>query len=216
MLTQKYRPKDWPEIVGQDKACKLLARREAAGELRGHAYWVSGKSGVGKTSIARIIRDKVSDPMYSVELDASELTMGLLRDIKEDLMYAPMTCDSRVYIINEAHGLRKDPVRMLLQLLEEPWLSPCVTWIFTTTLDGQMEFEDSHIDSSPLLSRCTDIKLHERGLRSPMALRCQQIARAEGMDGQPIEAYERLMKRCTNNMRTALQEIEAGIMKASQ
>ena len=102
---------------------------------------------------------------------------------------------------------------MLLQLLEEPWLSPRVTWIFTTTLDGQMHFEDSQIDASPLLSRCTDLKLAERYLRSPMALRCQEIARAEGMDGQPVEAYERLMKRCTNNMRTALQEIEAGVMK---
>lgn len=213
MLTKKYRPKDWPEIIGQAKACKLLSKWEAADELRGRAYWISGKSGTGKTSIARIIRDKLSDHLYSVELDASELTMGLLRDIKDDLMYAPMTCQSRVYIVNEAHGLRKDPVRMLLQLLEEPWLSPRVTWIFTTTLDGQMEFEDAHIDSSPLLSRCTEIKLAERGLRAPMALRCQEIARAESLDGQPIEAYERLMKNCTNNMRTALQEIEAGAMK---
>lgn len=213
MLSKKYRPKDWSEVIGQDKACKLLAMREAADDLRGRAYWVSGKSGIGKTSLARIIRDKVSDPMYSVELDASELTMGMLRDIKDDLMYAPMNCKSRVYIINEAHGLRKEAVRMLLQLLEEPWLSPCVTWIFTTTLEGQMHFEDSQIDSSPLLSRCTDLKLAERSLRAPMALRCQEIARAENLDGQPIEAYERLMKRCTNNMRTALQAIEAGAMK---
>jgi replication-associated recombination protein RarA len=212
MLTEKYRPKSWGDVIGQDEVTARLAYWENVDQLRGRAYWISGKSGTGKTTIARIMAGALSDQWHTDEMDSSELTMGTLKTIKEDLRFSPMTCASRVFIVNEAHGLSKAPVRMLLQLLEEPWLSPAVTWIFTTTLDGQVEFEDAHIDSGPLLSRCVPLKLAERGLCRPMAERCREIAGAEGLNGLGIESYERLLKEKRNNMRAALQAIEAGAM----
>jgi hypothetical protein len=44
-----------------------------------------------------------------------------------------------------------------------------------------------------------------------------EIARAEGLDGQPESAYIRLMQRpdVRNSMRAALQAIEAGAMRAT-
>ena len=213
MLTETYRPKDWPDVVGQHEVTAKLARWEAAGTLSGRAYWISGKSGNGKTTIARIIASKLSDQFYTAEMDASELTAGTLRNIKADLAYAPISCASRVFIVNEAHGLPRNPVRMLLQLLEPPLLNPHVTWVFTTTLAGQCEFEEAQIDADPLLSRCMWLKLSERGICRPMAERCQEIARQEGLNGQDIGAYERLLKDKRNNMRAALQAIEAGVMR---
>lgn len=213
MLTEKYRPRDWGEVIGQPEITARFAQWEAEGVLQGRAYWVSGKSGTGKTSLARIIKAKLSDQFYSMEMDASELTVATIKNLKEDMQYAPMTCVSRVIIVNEAHGLSKGAVRMLLQLLEAPWLNEHITWVFTTTLDGQTEFEDAQLDASPLLSRCSVIKLAERGLCRPMAERCKEIAQAEGLDGQDLNSYERLLKDKRNNMRWALQAIADGAMK---
>ncbi len=79
------------------------------------------------------------------------------------------------------------------------------------TFGPQILFESAD-DSSPLLSRCQRLSLCRRGLAEPFAERCRQIAQAEGLDGQPIESYVRLMKQCRNNLRMAIQMIETGEM----
>ncbi len=72
-------------------------------------------------------------------------------------------------------------------------------------------FEDQ-IDADPLLSRCVRIRLTNQGLADAFAVRAQQIARSEGLDGQPLAAYKRLVQRCRNNMRAVLQAVESGEM----
>lgn len=212
MLHEKYRPKDWSEVIGQDKATTLLAKLETAGKLAGKAYWISGRSGNGKTTIARIIAAKVSSPLNTAEFDAGELTPSTLRGIEDELHYRPMDCAARCFIVNEAHGLRKDSARILLRLLEYPFLNESVVWIFTTTVAGQMQFEESGIDSGPLLSRCLHLELAQRGVGEAAGARLAEIARAEGLDGQPDKAYVKLFYDCGSNFRAALGEIEAGKM----
>lgn len=212
MLTETYRPKDWHEIVGQDSIIKKLALWERSSSLTGRALWISGKSGHGKTSIARIVASKVSDHWHTEEMDASELTASKLKTIQENSHYRPMSCKARCYIVNEAHGLRADIVRKLLQLLEAPYLNEHTVWCFTTTLEGQTSFEDGQIDASQLLSRCTRLHLNERKIAPVFAKRLQEIAQEAKMDGQPIEAYIKLIQKHRNNFRAALQDIEDGAM----
>jgi DNA polymerase III delta prime subunit len=53
-LTERYRPASWDEVVGQEK---VVARIKAIA-LRGlgrRALWLSGASGTGKTTIARLV-----------------------------------------------------------------------------------------------------------------------------------------------------------------
>ena len=69
MLTEQYRPTTWAEVVGQDKVVQRVQTLAQRG-LAGRAYWLSGQSGTGKTTIARLIAAEVAGEWDIEELDA--------------------------------------------------------------------------------------------------------------------------------------------------
>ncbi len=209
-LFEQYRPKTWEDVVGQAKALAKIDVLRRRG-LAGRAFWLSGPSGVGKTSIAKLLAGEVADPFYVTEIDATDLTPARLRELEYQSHLGAPGKGGRAFIVNESHGLRRDAVRQLLVGLER--IPGHVVWIFTTTTEGLTLFEEMD-DSSPLLSRCTELALTSQGLAKPGAKRLREIAQAEGLDGQPIEKYVRLMGDCKNNLRRALQKIEEGAMIA--
>lgn len=213
MLAEKYRPATWDEVIGQEKIVRqLLALRDRTG-LAGRAYWISGQSGTGKTTIGKLIASEVADEFFVEELDAAALTVADLQKLEGEMSLCGWGEKSgRAYLINEAHALRKPVVRQLLVLLER--IPRHVAIVFTTTVDGQSSFEDLD-DADPLLSRCVRLSLARRDLNKAFAERARQIAQAENLDGLPIERYQRLVKDCNNNFRAVLQAIDAGEMIAS-
>jgi len=211
-LHEQYRPTCWADVVGQDKA---LARIRAIAKrgIGGRAVWVSGQSGTGKTTIGRLLAHDIADTANIEEIDAAECTPAYLRDLERRMSYYGMgQRNVRAFLVNEAHGLRKDAIRQLLVLLER--LPDHVCIVFTTTCEGQEALFEDAIDANPLLSRCTRIELSRQGLAKPFAERARSIAESEGLNGRPIEAYVRLAQRCRNNLRAMLMEIEAGAMVA--
>ncbi len=118
-LVEQYRPKAWADVVGQDK---LVTRIQALAKrgLSGRAYWLSGQSGTGKTTIARLLAAEVADDFMVQEVDASTLTVSALTDLERQSQVSGFFGDKRgrAYIVNEAHGLRKDVIRQLLVTLE--------------------------------------------------------------------------------------------------
>ena len=211
-LYEKYRPRAWGDVVGQNKVIgqiQLLTKRG----LGGRAYFISGQSGTGKTTIGRLIAAEVADPFCTEEIDATDLTPAALRNLERSMRcrgFGDSDKTGRAYIVNEAHGLRKDTIRQLLVVLER--LPAHVVFIFTTTSAGENQLFEDNIDAHPLLSRCHVLALSKSGLCEAFAKRAQTIARSEGLDGQPIAKYERLAKDCRNNLRAMLSTIETGGM----
>ena len=213
-LHEKYRPKQWSEVVGQEKViAKInhLRGRTLAG-LAGRAFWLSGKSGTGKTSIARLIAADVSDELNTYEIDAGTCTVEELRRIEGYwALYGMGEKTGRAFIVNEAHGLKAAAIRQLLVMLER-MPGHCVM-IFTTTIDGENLFEEN-MDSSPMLSRCVRLDLAQRDLAKAFAERAAQIAASENLGSAPIATIVKIVNDCRSNFRAVLQSIEAGALLA--
>jgi replication-associated recombination protein RarA len=209
-LYERYRPQTLDDFVGNPAAVNI-ARRLMHSGLGGRAVFVSGVSGVGKSTLGLILARSLADPLNIAEFVARKVTSSDLRDIERTMHYYGMGAKpGRAYVFNEAHGLSKPVIEALLDLLEH--LPAHVVFIFTTTRDGQEQLFDEQIDAGPLLSRCIPIKLSNQGLAPLFAARARQIAQQENLNGQPEVAYLKLVQRCRNNMRAVLQAIEAGEM----
>jgi len=208
-LFEQYRPSAWSEVIGQEKAVNKVKTLLDRG-IGGRAFWIAGQSGTGKTTIAKLIGAEIADVDFVEEIDATDLTPAKLRKVENTMSLFSWGKGGRCYIVNEAHGLSRPAIRQLLVLLER--LPSHAVFIFTTTIEGQeLLFEDKE-DTSPLLSRCIKLDLARRNLCQGFASRAREIADIEGLNGQPIEKYVRLVQDCKNNMRAVLQAIESGEM----
>lgn len=209
-LYEKHRPKTLDDVLGQTKAVKII-KRLIQNSVGGRCFWISGASGTGKTTLARIIADSIADEFYVNEFDsADQLSVSAIDKIEQDMHHFAPGKGGRCFVINESHGLRKPIIRRLLGILER--IPEHVCFIFTTTSQGESKLFEDNIDSSPLLSRCIKIELTNQGLARTFAEHCRNIATAESLNGKSLESYVKLAQKCHNNCRMMLQEIESGSM----
>ena len=68
-LHEQYRPSTFADVVGQDKAIARF-RTVANRGIGGRCFWITGKSGTGKTTIARLVARELADPFCIEETNA--------------------------------------------------------------------------------------------------------------------------------------------------
>ena len=131
-LYQKYRPKNFKEVIGEDHIIKVLSGAIKLGNIS-HAYLFSGSRGTGKTSVARIFDQEIgtsADDLYEIDA-ASTNSVDDIREINEAVHTLPFKSKYKVYIIDEAHMLSKSAWNAFLKTLEEP--PAHVVFILATT-----------------------------------------------------------------------------------
>lgn len=222
-LYEKYRPQDFNEVLGQDKAVKILQIQMNLG-IGGNSYWITGNSGTGKTTLALILASKLCSPENIYEVNGSDFGLIDFRLMQNKLannnLFQSEAKNHKCLLINEAHGMSKSLVLEMLTYMErtntasifqEHLPSNCFI-IFTTTKIQEKEYLEGLLDANPLISRCVKIQLTNQKLAEKFAARAKEIAEAEGLGGKPLDQYIRLSQKCNNNMRMILQEIASGAM----
>ena len=101
-LYRIYRPKNFDEIYGQDQIVSILRNQLENGNLS-HAYLFCGPRGTGKTSTAKVFASAINGgtDIDTVELDAaSNNSVDNVRDIRDNLAFAPTSGKYKIYIID--------------------------------------------------------------------------------------------------------------------
>jgi len=217
-LFEKWRPRTYSDVVGQPKAIKVIDTLRQRG-LGGRGYYLSGPSGWGKSSLAYLIAAEIAPDIGTTEVDATQLTPKAVEDWRSECRSKTFEAPGgRVLLINECHGLRKDTVKMLLNLLDGDTRIPDYSAvILTTTCEGQLQLFEGNVDAHPLMSRCQVLPMATKieDVVLPFAIRMKAIAKAEQLDGRGLIDYLAQVRRNKGNQRMCLNEIESGIMLAS-
>lgn len=211
-LHERFRPRTWEQLIGQDKAVRCVRRIIDRPNFAGDAFWVVGPSGTGKTTLGWLIARQFTKADSDIsEVDGQACTIEAVRELvatwRQSPLFKDLTPPWRVYICNEAQAMTSKAIQAWLTALDP--LPVRVIVIFTTTADSADLFGEYE---SPFRSRCKTVAFTNQGLAPVFAKRAQEIALAENLDGKPEAAYLKLVQKHHNNFRFVLQDIEAGTM----
>ena len=217
-LYRKWRPQRFEDVCGQEHVTSILQYQARTGGLS-HAYLFCGSRGTGKTTCAKILAKAVNceqpvngspclvcDSCRSIESGAATDVLEMdaasnngvdnIRDIRDEVVYAPTTLKKRVYIIDEVHMLSASAFNALLKTLEEP--PEYVVFILATTELQKLP--------ATIISRCQ--RYDFRRIATPvLANRLSYIAGQEGISLDP-EAAVLLGRMAQGGMRDAISLLE--------
>ncbi len=205
VLSRKYRPQRFEEVVGQEHVTQTLRNALTAGRLA-HAILFSGPRGTGKTTIARVLAKCVNCASGSTptpcnhcrscreiteghavdvfEIDgASNNKVENIRELRENAKYMPAHSPYKIYIIDEVHMLSDSAFNALLKILEEP--PSHVMFFFATTEPNKIPIT--------ILSRCQRHDLRRIRIDSiiaHLAFVCRQEGIEIGEEGLSLIARE--------------------------
>lgn len=212
---RKYRPSDFNSVVGQQHITTTLKNAIKNNHLA-QAFLFCGPRGVGKTTCARILAKTINcqhrtsdfeacnecdsclafnnNASFNVhELDAaSNNSVDDIRNLVEQVRYAPQQGLYKVYIIDEVHMLSNAAFNAFLKTLEEP--PKYAIFILATT--------EKHKVIPTILSRCQIFDFN-RILINDIALHLKYIAEQEKIEAED-EALRLIATKADGALRDAL------------
>ncbi len=221
VLARKWRPGKFSEMVGQNHVRQALINGLDNDRLH-HAFLFTGTRGVGKTTIARIFAKSLnclhgvsSDPCGEceacvaidegrfvdlIEVDAASRTgVDDMRELLENVQYAPASGRYKVYLIDEVHMLSTHSFNALLKTLEEP--PPHVKFLLATT--------DPQKVPVTVLSRCLQFHLKRLDLHQIQG-QLEKILQAEQVE-HDAESLRLIARAADGSLRDALSLLDQAI-----
>ncbi len=213
VIARRWRPRQFSELVGQDHIVRTLENAIKQGRIA-HAFLFVGPRGTGKTSTARLfaralnctggpsvnipedcpISQAIRDGscLDVIEIDgASNNSVDQIRDLRDNVRYAPTQCRFKIYIIDEVHMLTSAAFNALLKTLEEP--PSHVKFIFATT--------EAQKVLPTIVSRCQRFEFRPIS-NQVIADKLATICQAEGIEADR-EALDSIAQLAMGGMRDA-------------
>lgn len=168
-LYNKYRPKTVEEILGNDVSIKSIKKELENGS---HVFLLTGPGGCGKTSTARVFANVLGANEMSIhEINSSENRgIDTVREIMEQVRYAPLDGGKMVYILDEIHQQTSASQNALLKVLEE-CPEHCFFFLATTNPEKLIQ---------PLKTRCSIVNLKPLD-HNTMFMLLRKVAHKEGV-----------------------------------
>ncbi|WP_417602523.1 DNA polymerase III subunit gamma/tau [Owenweeksia hongkongensis] len=199
---RKYRPQAFDEVVGQQHVTNTLLNAINQNHLA-QALLFTGPRGVGKTTCARILAKMINseeatgddqDFSFNIfELDAaSNNSVDDIRNLIDQVRFAPQVGNYKVYIIDEVHMLSQAAFNAFLKTLEEP--PAHAIFILATT--------EKHKIIPTILSRC-QIFDFKRITVEDTAKHLKGVAEKEGITADS-EALHIIAQKADGALRDAL------------
>ena len=209
-LASTYRPRRFQDVLGQSHVTRPLQAMLARGSVP-PTLLLSGPSGTGKTSVARLVAASFAcperadgdpcgecpscvsivagrPPLSVWEINAASMGgIDHVRTIQERLEYSYQW--HSVFIWDEAHRISREAADALLKTLEEP--PPNVKFIFCTTEPNKVP--------DTILSRCQRFDFGVIAT-DQIAQRLTEIAEKEGIRVDP-DAVDLVARRAAGSMR---------------
>ena len=226
VLARKYRPRNFPEMVGQEHVVRALTNALESKRLH-HAYLFTGTRGVGKTTVSRILAKSLNcqgvDGQGGItaspcgvcqactdidsgrfvdytELDAaSNRGVDEVQALLEQAVYKPVQGRFKVFMIDEVHMLTNTAFNAMLKTLEEP--PEYLKFVLATT--------DPQKVPVTVLSRCLQFNLRPM---APETIRehLVHVLQVEGVAAE-VQALRLLARAARGSMRDALSLTDQAI-----
>ncbi len=212
---RKYRPSTFTDVVGQSAITTTLSKAIKDNHLA-QSFLFCGPRGVGKTSCARILAKTINCENISAnveacdkcesctsfneqhsfnihELDAaSNNSVDDIRNLVDQVRFAPQVGEYSIYIIDEVHMLSSAAFNAFLKTLEEP--PKHAIFILATT--------EKHKIIPTILSRCQIFDFKSIGMNDIIS-HLEYVSKSEGINAEK-DALHIVAQKAGGSLRDSL------------